>query len=90
MLKKISLNVYVVELPSELQINPISNVSDMYAFEGFESEPVSVEVQIQQLPQAPADVVEDVLDVKEVKSRRGNQYRRFLVKWLGKHASEGT
>lgn len=89
-LKKISSNAYMVELPSELQISPIFNVSDLYDFAGFDGEPVSVETQVRQLPQAQPAVVEDVLDVKEIKSRRGNQYRRFLVKWLGKHASEST
>lgn len=34
-LKKISSNAYVVELASELYINLIFNVSDLYAFEGF-------------------------------------------------------
>ena len=32
----------------------------------------------------------DVLDVKEMTSKRGNQYRRILVKWLGKPASDST
>ena len=31
-----------------------------------------------------------MLDAKEVKARRGNQYWRFLMKWLGKHDSEST
>ena len=31
-----------------------------------------------------------LMDVKEVKSRKGNQYRWFLVKWFGKLTSEST
>ncbi|CAL8155920.1 unnamed protein product [Prunus armeniaca] len=89
-LKKISSNAYMLELPPDLQISPIFNVSDLYLFEGFDEEPVSTEAQIQQLPKAHPEIVEDVLDIKEVKSRRGNQYRRFLVKWLGKNATEST
>ncbi|KAH7578446.1 hypothetical protein JRO89_XS01G0382900 [Xanthoceras sorbifolium] len=46
--------------------------------------------QIQQLPIATRDTIEDSLDVREVRSRRGSPYRHFLVKWLGKPASEST
>lgn len=43
-LKKISLNTYMVKLPSELQISPpIFNVSNLYAFEDFDSEKVSAD-----------------------------------------------
>ncbi|KAF7119803.1 hypothetical protein RHSIM_Rhsim13G0121300 [Rhododendron simsii] len=76
---KISSNAYLLELPPDLQISPIFNVSD-YAFDGFDGETISVEEQVEQLPRTKPDVVEDVLDVKNVAFRRGNQYRRFLVK----------
>ncbi|EEF33189.1 conserved hypothetical protein [Ricinus communis] len=39
---------------------------------------------------AQADVPVDVLDVKMVKSRRGNSYRLSLVKWLGRPANESA
>lgn len=89
-LKKISSNAYLIELPSDLQIHPVFNVSDLYSFEGFDGEVAKITDQFQQYPNIQSEVIEDVLDVKEVKSRRGNQYRRFLVKWLGKPASEST
>lgn len=79
MLRKISSNAYLLELPPDLQISPIFNVSD-YAFDGFDGETISVEEPVEQLPRTKPDVVEDVLDVKNVAFRRGNQYRRFLVK----------
>ncbi|OMO50971.1 reverse transcriptase [Corchorus capsularis] len=88
---KISSNAYVIELPSDLQISPVFNVSDLYTFDGIDDGTVfSIEEQVQQLPAAKSDVIEDVLDVKEVRSRRGNMYKRFLVKWLGKPATEST
>ena len=62
----------------------------MYPFEGFVSTPPTIEAQVPQLPLATADVVQEVLDVKEVRSRRGNPYRRILVKWLGKPAGDST
>ena len=43
-----------------------------------------------ELPKRPLDVIEDSLDVKEVRLRRGNQYERFSVKWMGKPAGENT
>ncbi|KAL6271502.1 hypothetical protein ACE6H2_028413 [Prunus campanulata] len=89
-LKKMSSIAYMIELPPDLQISPYFNVFDLYLFEGFDEETVSKEAQIQQLPKAQPDIAEDVLDVKEVRSRRGNQYRQFLVKWLGKNATENT
>ncbi|GAV69553.1 Chromo domain-containing protein [Cephalotus follicularis] len=89
-LKKISSNAYVIELPPDLNISPVFNVSDLRSFEGFDGEVTSVEKQVDHLPKEKREVVEDVLDVKEVNSRRGNQYRRFLVKWLGKPSSEST
>ena len=89
-LRKLGSNAYLIELPPELQISPIFNVSDLYPFEGFVSTPPTIEAQVPQLPLATADVVQEVLDVKEVRSRRGNPYRRILVKWLGKPAGDST
>ena len=89
-LKKISSNAYLVELPPELQISPIFNVADLYSFEGFDGEVTPVAEQVGNLPTIQQDVIQKVLDVKEVKSRRGHQYRRFLVKWLGKPVTEST
>ena len=62
----------------------------MYPFEGSDGAESSVKNQVQQIQVDTPEVIEDVLDVKEVTSRRGHQYRRFLVKWLGKLASEST
>ncbi|OMO60008.1 hypothetical protein CCACVL1_24467 [Corchorus capsularis] len=64
---------------------------DLYTFDGIDDGTVfSIEEQAQQLPAAKSDVIEDVLDVKEVRSGRGNMYKRFLARWLGKPATEST
>lgn len=89
-MKKISSNAYIIELPPDLQISPIFNVRDLYPYEGSDGDINAVADQIQQLPTMTRDIIEDVLDVREVRSRRGNPYRRFLVKWLSKPASEST
>jgi hypothetical protein len=49
MLKKISSNAYLLELPPDLQISPIFNVSDLYSFDGLDGEMQVVEEQIEQL-----------------------------------------
>ena len=90
MLKKISSNAYLIELPLELQISPVFNVSDLYLLDGCDGIASSIDAQVQQSPIAKIDVIEDVLDVKEARSKRGNSYREFLVKWLGKPATEST
>ena len=42
-------------------------MSGLYLFEGFDGEIISTEEQFQ-LPKAQPDVIEDVLDIKEVAS----------------------
>jgi hypothetical protein len=49
MLKKISSNAYLLELPPDLQISPIFNVSDLYSFDGLDGQMQVVEEQIEQL-----------------------------------------
>ncbi|KAK8292735.1 hypothetical protein V6Z11_D06G139500 [Gossypium hirsutum] len=63
---------------------------DLYSFKGFDGNAAEISDQVQQLPTTRLEVIEDVLDVKKVRSRRGNKYRRFLVKWLGNPASKIT
>ena len=84
MVRKISSNAYLIKLLSNLQISPFFNVSNLYCFKGFDGDVATTAVQVHQLPTMQPDVVEDMLDIKEVTSRRGNKYRQFLVKWLDK------
>ena len=74
-----------------MQIGLIFNVLDLYKFEGFNEEEQSTVVeQVGQLLTKQDDIVQEGLDVKEMTSRRGITYRRFLIKWLGKPACEST
>ncbi|KAI5656682.1 hypothetical protein M9H77_25475 [Catharanthus roseus] len=43
---------------------------------------------IEALPKKPKDIIQEVLDVKQVNLRRGNLYKHFLINRLGKPASE--
>ncbi|XP_026416882.1 uncharacterized protein LOC113312337 [Papaver somniferum] len=94
-MKKISSNAYVLELPDDLQISPIFYVADLYDFYGFDGEDdgdtLGDQQPIQQImTNNPSDVIQEVLDMKETRSRRGNMYRQFLVKWLGKTTKSST
>lgn len=74
-INKISSNAYVIELPAGLQINPIFNVANLYAFEGFDESVTTLDESVANLPKEQAE---------------RNFYRRFLIKWLGKSPSEST
>ncbi|GAV75137.1 Chromo domain-containing protein, partial [Cephalotus follicularis] len=91
-IKKISSNAYVVELPDDLQISPIFNVEDLSDFHGFTNDNQGKEARewADQLPKKPKEVIEEVLGMTEARSRRGRSYLRFLVKWLGKPSIEST
>lgn len=69
----------------ELRISPFFNVADLYAFEGFGEDCSTIEESIEQLPKKPA--IDDILDVKQAKSKQEKVYQRFLVKWAGKPTS---
>eukprot|EP01018_Ginkgo_biloba_P031903 Gb_25354 [translate_table: standard] len=80
--RKCGTNAYQVDLPDELDISSIFNISDLYAYSGGdrpEEEPVETDWR-KKLPKKKKESVEKVLDQKEVVTR-GRQYRKYLVKW---------
>ena len=64
----------------------------MFDFHHFDAEMEELKdgEWVEQLPKMSKDVIQEMLEVKEVNSRRGNLYKRFLIKWLGKPTSEAT
>ena len=82
--RKCGTNAYQVDLPDELDISPIFNISDLYVFaESDRPEKESAESGWRkQLPKKKKESVERILDRKEVVTR-GRRYRKFLVKWTG-------
>ncbi|EOY14324.1 Uncharacterized protein TCM_033704 [Theobroma cacao] len=49
--------------------SPIFNISDLYLFDGFDGIASTIDDQVQYLSISKAEVIEEVLDVKEVRSR---------------------
>ena len=71
-LKKISSNAYMVDLPYDLQISPIFNVSNLFKFYRFDKD-LSLPIDkdwIKTLPMTLSKAIEKVLDMKEVESKR--------------------
>lgn len=56
----------------------------------FNGEVIPVTEQVASLSTTQQDVIQEVLDFRDVKSRYGTLYPQFLIKWLGKPATEST
>ena len=86
-LRKFSANAYEIELPSNLQISPIFNVSYIYPFKysgDQEKEIISGEddsfIDWQgQLPQKEQPQIESILDKRVSKKTRDKEYYQYLV-----------
>jgi len=98
-IKKLGSNAYLIELPADMHISPIFNVSDLSPYRGTFSPPISMDVAQGSIPpmvpripstiSAPTDQIADVLDHEVVASSTGGS-TRYLVRWVGKPATENT
>ena len=77
-------NAYEVELPSELNISPVFNISDLTEYHegGVEDEITAAQWSI---PAGSSDTkeIEDILDSRVGRSTRNRTYEEYLVKWKG-------
>ena len=79
--KKISSNAYVLELPVELGISSTFNVEDLTLYRGHHIDEGLEEHILSQPPNPPpADQIVDVLDDQLVSTRREG-FQNFLVRW---------
>lgn len=90
-LEKRNNNAYKVGLPDNLDISPIFNVSDLYAFHG-DDEDVEATTPIQweqQVPKKKKERITQILDQTVFNTRHGS-YTKYLVQWEGLSAADNT
>ncbi|XP_057843863.1 uncharacterized protein LOC131053270 [Cryptomeria japonica] len=95
-LEKYGPNAYKIELPDDIAISPIFNVSDLALYRSptvGESEGETIledEEWMKHLPSKDLPKMECILDSREAKKLRHKTYFEHLVKWKGLHDSEDT
>ena len=84
-------NAYEVELPADLNISPVFNISDLTEYyEGGDSDEV-VDIQWS-IPTATSDTkeIEEILDSRIGRSTRNRTYEEYLVKWKGRPVEDSS
>ena len=94
-LQKCGNNAYKIDLPPDVGLSPIFNVSDLFAFKGSTDvsfagtgqgdKPTDVP-----LPKAHKPHIECILDSKVSKQTRRATYYSYLVKWAGLPAEDAS
>ena len=84
-------NSYEVELPVDLNISPVFNISDLTEYyEGGDSDEVA-DIQWS-IPVATSDTqeIEEILDSRVGRSTRTLTYEEYLVKWKGRLVEDSS
>ena len=97
-LKKFSTNAYEIELPSDLQISPIFNVSDLYPFRDAGIQPNGVTLDRDDpaidwqgnIPQKGQPQIESILDKIFLRNIRNKTFFQYLVKWRNHPTKDAT
>ena len=79
-------NAYEVELPNDMVISPIFNVSNLDKYHELDDEVVISE----DYPKKRIEEVEKVLDQRVGKSTRGKDNYAYLVKWQNRPIEDAT
>jgi hypothetical protein len=85
-LRKFDANDYEIELPDDVGISPIFNVSDLYPYRKDDTEGLEDQEKIQwekQMPIAEKPQMEKIVDQRIDKKTRRKTYFEYLVKWKG-------
>jgi hypothetical protein len=85
-LRKFDANAYEIDLPNDVGISPIFNVSDMYPYREDDTERSEDQVKVQwekQMPVAEKPQMEKIVDQRIDKKTRRKTYFEYLVKWKG-------
>jgi hypothetical protein len=85
-LRKFDANSYDIELPDDVGISPIFNISDMYPYSEDEARETKDQKEIQwenQMPIAENPQMEKINDERIGEKTRRKTYFEYLVKWKG-------
>jgi hypothetical protein len=83
-LRKFGENAYELELPGNIGISPIFNISDLYPYKTDGADTGTDEPVVQwqkQLPIAQKPEMECILDKRVGRKTRRKQYFEYLVRW---------
>ena len=95
-LRKFSSNAYEVELPKDVDICTIFNVSDLYPYHVVDSSQTTAQEEVDQEapweahpPKATPIVPEGILDKRVSNKTKGKEYYEYMIKW-NNHPIEGS
>ena len=77
-------NAYEIELPSELNISPVFNISDLTEYhEGGVEDEITAAKWSTPASSSNTNEIEDILDSHVGRSTRNRTYEEYLIKWKG-------
>jgi hypothetical protein len=85
-LRKFGENAYEIELPEDVGISPIFNITHMYPYRGDGAGGPEYQKEIQWIKQmsiAEKSHMEKIVDRRIGKKTRSKTYFEYLVKWKG-------
>jgi hypothetical protein len=85
-LRNFDANAYEIELPYDVGISPIFNISDLYPYKGDEAGKMKDQKEVQwkkQMPVAEKPQMEKIIDQRIGKNTRRKTYFEYFIKWKG-------
>jgi hypothetical protein len=85
-LRKVDENAYEIELPDDVGISPIFNVSDLYPYMRDDTEESKDQEKVQwekKMPIAEKPQMEKIIDQRISKKTRRKTYFEYMFKWKG-------
>ena len=96
-LRKFSSNAYEVELPKDVYISPIFNMSNFYPYHADKPRKITTQEEIDQeepweaqLPKSTPIVPDRILDKRTTKKTKSKEYYEYLIKWMNHSIEDST